>query len=225
MGATTVFAALLLTGCGQQTKESEVTEYAVITVEKKDVSYLDKYPATIKGCQDVEIYPQVSGRITKICVTEGQKVRRGDILFVIDQVPYRAALQTAKANENAAKAAVATARLNYDGKKELYDKRVTSEYEVKKAENALLSAQAALEQAQAQVTDAQNNLSYTTVSSPCDGIVGTLPYRVGALVSASIASPLTTVSDNKEMWVYFSIPENLSWRKDLCPVMSSLLRE
>lgn len=184
-----------------------------MTVEKTAVAYLDKYPATIRGCQDVEIYPQVSGRITKVCVTEGQRVRQGQVLFVIDQVPYRAALQTATANEHAAKAAVAIARLNYEGKKELYSKRVTSEFEVKKAENALLSAQAAQEQAQAQVTDARNNLSYTSVSSPCDGIVGTLPYRAGALVSASISSPLTTVSDNKEMWVYFSIPENqmIAW--------------
>lgn len=205
---TMFLPVLLLAGCGQQTTKEELKEYAVITVNTKDVSAVDKYPATIRGCQDVEIYPQVSGRITAIRVKEGQRVTKGQTLFVIDQVPYRAALQTATANENAARAAVATAQLNYDGKKELHDKKVTSLFEVQKAHNALLSAKAALEQAQAQVTDARNNLSYTMVSSPCNGVVGTLPYRVGALVSQSMAQPLTTVSDNSEMWVYFSIPEN-----------------
>lgn len=199
---------LLLAGCGQQTAKEEPREYAVVTVTTKDVSSVDKYPATIRGCQDVEIYPQVSGRITAVNVTEGQRVRKGQTLFVIDQVPYRAALQTARANENAARAAVATAQLNYDGKKELHAKKVTSLFEVQKAHNTLLSAKAALEQAKAQVTDARNNLSYTMVSSPCNGVVGTLPYRVGALVSQSMTEPLTTVSDNSEMWVYFSIPEN-----------------
>ena len=208
-----VGAAMLLVGCNGSPAEVRQTEYAVTEVETRDVTFIDKYPATIKGRQDVEIFPQVSGRITDIKVKEGQRVRRGQTLFVIDQVPYRAALQTASANESAAKAGVATARLNYEGKKELWEKRVTSEFEMLKAKNALLSAEAALEQAKAQVTDARNNLSYTTVTSPCDGVVGTLPYRIGALVSVAIAQPFTTVSDNSEMYVYFSVPENqmLAW--------------
>ena len=206
-------ATLMLAGCNDRPEEKKSQEHAVTTVATRNVTTIDKYPATIRGRQDVDIYPQVSGRITALCVKEGQRVKRGQTLFVIDQVPYRAALQTAKANESAAKAAVATAQLNYDGKKELYEKKVTSRFEVQKAQNALLSAEASLEQARAQVKDASNNLSYTTVSSPCDGIVGTLPYRVGALVSSSLVQPLTTVSDNSQMYVYFSIPENqmIAW--------------
>lgn len=202
-------AALLLAGCGAPPAQEKQTEYAVLKVERQDVACLDKYPSTIRGCQDVEIYPQVSGRIMQICVKEGEHVRRGQRLFVIDQVPYRAALQHALANESAAKAPVATARLNYEGKRELHDQQVTSLFELKKAENAMLSAQAALEQAQAQVEEARNNLSYTTLTSPCDGVTGTLPYRMGALLHSSVSMPLTTISDNREMWVYFSIPESL----------------
>lgn len=201
-------ATLLLAGCKGESAGERQTEYAVLTVEASDVTTINRYPATLRGRQDVEIYPQVTGKITAVSVTEGQRVKKGQTLFVIDQVPYKAALQTAQANLSAAKAEVATARLNYDGKKELYENRVTSLYEVQKAKNALLSAEAALEQAQAQVTTARNNLSYTVVSSPCDGVAGTLPYRAGALVSPSSASPLTTVSDNSEMYAYFSIPEN-----------------
>lgn len=203
-----VIAALLMAGCKGVPMEEKAAEYAVTVVATSDVTTIDKYPATIRGRQDVEIYPQVSGRITAVRVTEGQHVNKGQTLFIIDQVPYQAALQTANANATAARAEVATARLNYEGKQALYDNQVTSRFDLQKAENALLSAEAALEQAQAGVTDARNNLSYTVVSSPCDGVVGTIPYRVGTLVSPSSASPLTTVSDNNEMYVYFSIPEN-----------------
>lgn len=200
--------ALSFSGCKNAGVEESQTEYAVMKVDTMSVTTLNKYPATIRGRQDVEIYPQVSGRITEVCITEGQHVRKGQTLFVIDQVPYRAALQTAEANLSSAKAEVATAQLTYDGKKELYNNKVSSEFELRKAENALHTAEAAVEQAEAQVTDARNNLSYTVVSSPCDGVTGTIPYRAGTLVSSSIASPLTTVSDNSQMYVYFSMPEN-----------------
>ncbi|MGM9843162.1 MAG: efflux RND transporter periplasmic adaptor subunit [Muribaculaceae bacterium] len=201
-------AVILLTGCKEAPSVDIQKEYSVMTVTIKAVTVIDKYPATIKGRQDVDIFPQISGRITSVCVNEGQHVSEGQTLFVLDQVPYLAALKTAKANESAAKAAVETARLNYQGKSELHAQNVSSLFEVQKAENALHSAEAALEQAQAQVMDAQNNLSYTKVTSPCSGVISTLPYRVGALVSANISQPLTTVSDNSEMYVYFSIPEN-----------------
>lgn len=200
--------ALLLAGCKESAPVDGQMEHAVIRVDTSGVTMVNRYPAVIRGRQDVEIYAQVSGTVTKVCVKEGERVRKGQTLFVIDQVPYKAALQTAVANLDAARAEVATARLGYDGKKELYENEVTSLFELRKAENTLSSAEAALEQARAQVTSARNNLSYTVVSSPCDGVVGTLPYRAGSLVSPSSPSPLTTVSDNSEMYVYFSIPES-----------------
>ena len=108
----------------------------------------------------------------------------------------------------AAKAGVATAQLTYDSKKELYAKNVVSQYDLLTAENTLLTAKAQLAQAEAQRVNAANNLSYTVVKAPANGVVGTLPYRVGALVSASISKPLTTVSDNSDVYVYFSMTEN-----------------
>ena len=166
------------------------------------------YSATIRGRQDIAIYPQVSGTIFELCVNEGQTVSKGPPLFIIDQVPYKAALQTAEANVAAAKAGVATAQLTYDSKKELYAKNVVSQYDLLTAENTLLTAKAQLAQAEAQRVNAANNLSYTVVKAPANGVVGTLPYRVGALVSASISKPLTTVSDNSDVYVYFSMTEN-----------------
>ena len=141
----------------------------------------------MRGRQDIEIYPQVSGTIQRVCVKEGEKVQRGQSLFVIDRVPYEAALRTAVANVHAAEAQVETARITYESKQELFRRNVVSEFDL---------------------STARNSLSYTEVKSPADGVVGTIPYRVGALVGPTAAQPLTTVADNSEMYVYFSMSEN-----------------
>ena len=178
-----------------------------MTIATTDREIPSNYSATIRGRQDIAIYPQVSGTISQLCVNEGQKVAKGQTLFIIDQVPYKAALQTAEANVEAAKAGVATAQLTYDSKKELFARNVVSQFDLSTANNNLLTAKAQLAQAEAQRVNAANNLSYTVVKAPTDGVVGTLPYRVGALVSASIQQPLTTVSDINTMQVYFSMTE------------------
>lgn len=193
----------------KQAPDAEVKPtYAIMEVEAADKELTTTYSATIRGRQDIDIYPQVSGTIEKLCVTEGQKVQRGQPLFIIDQVPYRAALKTATANVEAARAAMSTAELSYNSNKELYAQKVVSEFSLKTAQNAYLTAKAQLTQAEAQEINARNNLSYTEVKSPTDGVVGALPYRAGALVSANLPYPLTTVSDNSDMYVYFSMNEN-----------------
>ena len=206
--AAFVVSALAAVSCGQAPMAMGPGEYAVLTVETTDREVPSNYSATIRGRQDIDIYPQVSGTISELCVTEGEQVSKGQTLFIIDQVPYKAALQTAEANVSAAKAGVATAQLTYDSKKELFAKQVISQFDLTTAKNQLLTAKAQLAQAEAQRVNAANNLSYSVVKSPADGVVGTLPYRVGALVSAAMPQPLTTVSDNSQMYVYFSMNEN-----------------
>jgi len=204
-----VGCAALTASCKQAPVAQMEAEYAVLKVSPSDKVLSTTYSATIRGRQDIDIYPQVSGFLTQLCVEEGQAVRKGQILFIIDQVPYKAALETAVANVESAKAGLATAQLTYDSKKELFAKKVVSEFDLKTAENSWLTAKAQLAQAKAQEVSARNNLSYTEVKSPADGVIGTLPYRVGALVSASLPQPLTTVSDNSDMYVYFSMTEKL----------------
>ena len=199
------FAAL---SCNQDPVNQESAGYATLKVSKTEKTLSNNYSASIRGKQDIDIYPQVSGFITKLLVTEGERVKKGQILFIIDQVPYQAALNTALANVEAAKASVATAKLTYESHQALYESNVVSEFDLKTSYNDLLTAQAQLAQAEAQEVNARNNLSYTEVKSPSDGVVGTLPYRVGALVSSGSPKPLTTVSDNSEMYVYFSMTEN-----------------
>lgn len=172
-----------------------------------EVTVSQRYPVSVKGKQFVEIRPQVSGLITEIKIDEGATVKKGQPLFIIDQVPYRAALETAVANVRSAKAKVATAQLTADSKQELFRENVISEFELQTAKNNLLEAEAALAQAQANETNARNNLSYTVITSPVDGVAGMIAYRVGALVNSSISEPLVTVSNADEMYAYFSITE------------------
>lgn len=180
----------------------------VMVVASRSVEFQETYSASIRGRQDVDIMPQVSGRITRLCVKEGERVRTGQVLAVIDQVPYRAALRTALANVSAARAKVETARIELQGKQALFDEKVISDYELSLARNRLAVSLAELEQAKAQEADARHNLSYTEIKSPSDGVVGTLPFRIGALVGPGMTRPFTVVSDNSEMYVYFSVSEN-----------------
>ena len=194
-----------LSGCKDASPAVEGSSYKTLVVGPADRTLSRQFTASIKGRQSVEIRPQVSGTITQVCINEGAKVEKG---FVIDQVPYQAALETAVANVKSAEASVANARMTVDSKQVLYDNKVISDFDLQTSRNALQEAEAALAQAKAQETNARNDLSYTVVKSPVDGVTGMLPYRVGALVDASISEPLATVSDDAEMYVYFSMTEN-----------------
>lgn len=198
----------LLAGCGAKKQNMPGEQYKTLTVTTTSQTLQSTYPATLRGRQSVEVRPQVSGTITKICINEGDAVRRGQVLFIIDQVPYRAALETALANVKSAEAQLQTARLTANSKEELYKEKVVSDFDRQTARNQLLEAEAAVAQAKAEVTNARNNLSYTEVKSPVDGVASMIPYRVGALVNSNITEPLVTVSDDQEIYAYFSMAEN-----------------
>lgn len=200
--------AAMLTSCGgKQGGKMGDNEFAVRTIETQTANLQSSYPASIKGVQDVEIRPKISGFITKLCVREGQTVKRGQLLFVIDNVTYAAAVRQAKAAVNSAKAQLNTATLTYENSQKLFKNNVIGSYELQSAKNSYESAKAALAQAQANYVSAKQNLDFCYVTSPADGVVGDLPYKVGALVSSTNAEPLTTVSNINSMQVYFSMTE------------------
>ncbi len=208
--AIPALAALAATACGnrQQTAGGGTPPaYAVMAVEPGSLELNNSYPATIRGRQDIEIRPNVSGFVTKLNVDEGAQVRKGQVLFEIDPVQYDEAVKAAQAAVEVAKAQVATAKITSDSKRELNSRNIISDYELQMSLNSLASQQAALAQAEAQLANARKNLSYTRVTSPSDGVVGDIPFRVGSLVGPSMATPLTTVSDNSQMYVYFSMNE------------------
>ena len=196
-------------------------EFPVQTVGMQSTAMQTTYPATIKGVQDVEIRPKTSGFITRINVHEGQSVGAGQILFVIDNETFQAQVRQAQAAVNQAQAAINTAeaqlntaKLQYDNSVQLHSNGVIGDFELQSSKNAYTSAQAqvnqtkaALAQAQAALASARENLSFCYVKSPASGVVGSLPYKVGALVSASSQPALTTVSNISAMEVFFSMTE------------------
>ena len=201
--------SLFLTSCGggKQSAGFNDNEYPVRTIESQGSSSETLYPATIRGVQDVEIRPKVSGFITKLLVKEGQRVAAGQLLFVIDSETYQAAVRQAKAAVSSATAQLNTAKLTYDNSQKLFNSNVIGQYELQTAQNTYENAKAALAQAQASLASAKETLSYCFVKSPTSGLVGSLPFKVGALVGPTSAQPLTTVSDNNTMEVFFSMTE------------------
>ena len=200
-------AATVLVSCGGGGGRPTFgdNEYPVETVSTQSAAMQTTYPATINGIQDVEIRPKVSGFLTQINVSEGQTVSAGQVLFVIDNETYQAQVRQAQAAVNTAQSSVNTAKLTFENTKQLHANRVVGDYELQTAENSFLSAQAGLAQAQAALASAKEALSFCYVKSPAAGVVGTLPFKKGALVSAS--NILTHVSDISKMEVYFSLTE------------------
>ena len=200
-----VAATLVSCGGGGGRPTFGDNEYPVVTVGTSQADMQTTYPAAIKGVQDVEIRPKAQGFLTQINVKEGQTVSAGQVLFVIDNETYQAQVRQAQAAVNAAQQQCNTAKLTYENSQQLHEKKVIGDYELKTSQNTFESAQAQLAQAQAALASAKEALSYCYVKSPAAGVVGTLPFKKGALVSAS--NVLTTVSNISSMEAYFSVTE------------------
>lgn len=210
-------SALLLASCGGGGGGRPTfgdNEYPVVEVGTSSAATQTTFPAVIKGVQDVQISPKVGGFLTKIFVKEGQNVSAGQVLFEIDNATYQAQVRQSQAAVNTAKTQVNTAKLTFENSKQLYENKVIGDYELQTSENTYEQAKAGLAQAEAALASAKESLSFCYVKSPATGVVGTLPYKVGALVSA--ANALTTVSNNSSMEVYFSMNE-----KDLLAMSKS----
>ncbi len=204
---TLVAIAAMLVSCGGGGGRPSFgdNEFPVVTVGTSNADMQTTYPAVIKGIQDVEIRPKVQGFLTQINVKEGQTVSAGQVLFVIDNETYQAQVRQAQAAVNAAQQQCNTAQLTYDNAQQLHEKKVIGDYELQTSKNTYESAQAQLAQAQAALASAKESLSFCFVKSPAAGVVGTLPFKKGALVSGS--NVLTTVSNNSSMEAYFSVTE------------------
>lgn len=211
-----VFGALALTvmaSCGKKADLSSILgggdtgpkEHETIVLEEQDVILESVYPVTIKGQEDIEIRPRIDGFIDEIYVDEGSTVRQGQTLFKINSPQAEQALTVAKASVESAKASVATAQLNVDRIRPLAEKNIVSEVQLRTVENALQNAKASESQAIAGLKNAQATISWTNVSSPVNGVVGTITYRKGSLVNNS--NILTTVANTSNVFAYFSLDE------------------
>ena len=200
-------ASMLLASCGGGGGRPTFgdNEFPVVTVGTSSTTMQSTYPANIKGVQDVEIHPKVQGFIVQINVKEGQTVSAGQVLFVLDNATYQAQVRQAQAQVNTATASLNTAKLTYENSQKLHASGVIGDYELQSSKNSYESAVAGLAAAQASLASAKEMLSFCYVKSPAAGVVGSLPFKVGTLVSA--ANTLTTVSNISSMEVYFSMTE------------------
>ncbi|MFT3827038.1 MAG: efflux RND transporter periplasmic adaptor subunit [Chitinophagaceae bacterium] len=210
-----VVALLLLSSCGNsgsnQSKQGQPAmgpkSYAVKTIAPEKVTLYTDYPATIEGEQEVEIRPKIDGYVEKIYVDEGATVTKGQVLFRIFSPQYQQELRTAEAGIKTAEADVSTAEMNVNKVRPLVEKDIISKYELESAEYTLQSKKAALAQAQATLANARANVGYTVITSPVNGVIGTLPNKVGSLVSSTSTNPLTTVASSGNMYAYFALNE------------------
>lgn len=202
---TAIAAMLVSCGGGGGRPNFGDNEYPVVTAGTSTADMQTTYPAAIKGTQDVEIRPKAQGFLTQINVKEGQTVSAGQLMFVIDNETAQAQVRQAQAAVNAAQQQVNTAKLTYENAKQLHASKVIGDYELQTSQNTYETAQAQLAQTQAALATAKEALSFCYVKSPASGVVGTLPFKKGALVSS--ANALTTVSNISSMDAYFSVTE------------------
>ena len=197
----------VFSSCGIDMPKEVQTSYETMTVEKKDIEVPVKFSAKMKGQADVTITPQVSGQLMKICVAEGQRVKKGQTLFVIDSRNAQLNLEVAQANLQAALAQENSAKLEYESNKNLFEKKIVSQYMLDNSENSYKQARASVAQARASVNNAKVNLSFCTITAPVTGLIGEIPVRTGDQVSPG--SQLTMVSGNTQMDAEFSVAESL----------------
>lgn len=200
----------LVTSCGGKQEEAPqkmIGTYKVVNLEKTNTTLLAEYPASLEGIMDIDIRPKIDGYIEQILVDEGQEVKKGQVLFRISNPQFSQDMQSLAASVAAAESAVATAELQVTKTKPLVDQGIISAFELKNVELALQARKAELQRAKAQYSNGVTNVGYTTIKSPVNGMVGTIPYRIGSYVNSATAQPLTRVSDVSTIYAYFSISE------------------
>lgn len=219
LGASLVASCSKKQGQDAAQQAGQTPELAVQQVQPGALTLFTEYPATLHGSNDVEIRPQISGFLTNVAVTEGQRVSAGQVLFTIDQVSLQAAVDAAKSQILQAEAAVgvaqanvSTAQTNANNQKILLDQKIISPSAYQTSVDALNAAKAQLNQARAGVSaaraslvSAEKNLSYSVVRAPESGIIGTIDNKAGALVSPSTL--LTVLSGSSDIEAYFSFTE------------------
>ena len=199
--------SVVLAACGIDTPKAVQTSYPTMTVSQSDITLPLKFSATLKGTSDVTITPQVSGQLMEVCITEGQQVKKGDVLFRIDSRNAQLELESYEANLLAAQAAESSAKLTYESNKNLFEKKIVSEYMLNNSANDYKRAVASTAQAKAAADRARVNLGYCTITAPVDGLIGSVPVFAGDQVSPG--TYLTMVSGNAKMYAEFSVNESI----------------
>lgn len=184
-----------------------IKPYQVLDIEQQNTTIETTYPAVLEGIENVDIHPKIDGFVEKIAVDEGEFVKKGQLLFTISAPQYEQLVRTARAAVKSAEAGVSVARLQVQKTKSLVEKNIVNKYELQEADLTLQTRLAELAQAEANLVNANVNLGYTRISSPVNGVIGSLAFKSGSLVSSNMTKPLTTVSNISKIYAYFSMNE------------------
>lgn len=211
--ATNLFIALVvLSSCtGKQQDggyQQGPAEVLFGTVTTGDATIRNEYSSAIEGVSNIEIRPQVTGYLQKIFVDEGDYVHAGQALFKIEDRIFQEQLTNAKAALAVAQSNLLTAKIELDRKTELTKNRIVSDIQLQEAQASYAAAKASVEQARSAIASAQINLDFSVIKSPVNGYIGRFNYRLGSLLSASNQEAITIVSDNHQVYAYFSLSEN-----------------
>lgn len=201
---------LVLTSCGQAENgyaNKGPQEFPIYTIQQAPTTLKVQYPASLEGQQNIEIRPKIDGYIREILVDEGAVVKKGQVLFVIDAPQYEQEVRTATAAIQSAEAEVSTAKLQVSNLTPLVKKEIITATALEAAQYNLKAKEAVLSQARASLANAHTNIGYTRIVSPVDGVVGTIPNKIGSLVSPSAPQALTMVSNIRNIYAYFSFDE------------------
>jgi membrane fusion protein, multidrug efflux system len=215
-----IITVLLLSSCGDDKKNTHAAAtpqtLSELTLGPRSATLYNDFPATIEGIEIVQLRPMVDGYLQKIYAPEGANVTKGQLLFKIENPMYDQAVITAKAGVQSAQANVDAAKMGVEKVRPLVDKDIVSKYELDGAQYTLQAQQAALDQANATLRNAETNVGYTTLRSPITGVMGSIPYKIGDLISSTTSSPLTSLARIDQVYAYFALSEkqllNLSSR-------------
>lgn len=204
-----VLLTILVAACGtdKTPKQKTPQTYAELTLTPRSATIYNDFPASIEGIEIVQLRPFVDGYLEKIMVPEGANVTKGQLLFQIKNPVYDEAVITARAAVRSAQANVDAAKMNVEKVRPLVEKDIVSKYELDAANFTLESQQAALDEANASLRNAETNVGYTTIRSPITGVMGSIPYKIGDLVSSTTSSPLAVISRIDQVYAYFALSE------------------
>ncbi|MBS1205630.1 MAG: efflux transporter periplasmic adaptor subunit [Proteobacteria bacterium] len=204
--------SVLLVGCDNGVAQNAVPQAPAVSaanVVVKSISQWDSFNGRIEAVESVQLRPRVSGYIDKVNYTDGQEVKKGEVLFTIDDRTYRAALEQAQATLARAKTQASLAQSEANRTDKLINTNLVSREEWEQRRSAATQAQADIRAAQAAVDAAQLNLDFTKVTAPIDGRASRALITSGNLVTAGdSASVLTTLVSQKTVYVYFDVDES-----------------
>ncbi|MBL4678548.1 MAG: efflux RND transporter periplasmic adaptor subunit [Mucilaginibacter sp.] len=206
LAALTIFIYGCAGGNASDKKKDEAPAFPVFTLQQKDTVLQTGYVADVQAIKNVEVRTRVKGFIEKIFVDEGMAVKKGQLLFKINDEEFRVMLSKAKAALSNAKAAARATEVELERIKILVGKNVVAKSEEDVALAKLNADKATIEEAQSAVQSANNHIAYTSLRAPFDGIIDRIPLKAGSLVEEGAL--LTNISDISEVFAYFSFPEN-----------------